>query len=442
MHHLPMHDESPTHDESTTHGDSPTHDESITQDKSTTHDESTTHDDSLEKMKNHVPTPYKSTVKSGEDKTTRMLYIKGKSADIVQYARSHPITFKKDLIKVTGPLNDVKLLSECVRIACLSVEQRQKCLEIKKIDNVDIQVSEPYSLRDRKTSTSTKIIKGIIFGIPTDVTDDELKEELNVDWVKRLEKWVDGNKMAITTVVFAVDGGTLPQYVRIGFTKKFVKEYIPLPMRCFKCQAYGHRAIHCRSQEKCPRCGEKHNYENCDKEKLKKCPNCEGDHSAGATICSKYIQVQKTLATAVREKLTYAQASKRTLQIASTAPSQQIKESEQIVNKQNEPWPSLNQIKLYTSVAVQTDRPTESTESKIITNTIEKMKESNQRIYNKDAQSENIVEMELQTENHCSHTRIIDFIKYVIHILEKDLVKEVMLEQIRSSANTLMGLQL
>src|SRR2546426_7889847 len=68
MHHLPMHDESPTHDESTTHGDSPTHDESITQDKSTTHDESTTHDDSLEKMKNHVPTPYKSTVKSGEDK--------------------------------------------------------------------------------------------------------------------------------------------------------------------------------------------------------------------------------------------------------------------------------------------------------------------------------------------------------------------------------------
>ena|SRR2546426_4941252 len=141
-----------------------------------------------------------------------------------------------------------------------------------------------------------------------------------------------------------------------------------------------------------------------------------------------------------REKLTYAQAAKRTLQIASTALSQQIKESEQTVNNLNDPWPSLNQIKQYTSVAVQTD--TESTESEIITNTIGKMKESNQRIYNKDAQSENIVEMELQTENHCSHTRIIDFIKYVIHILEKDLVKEVMLEQIRSSANTLMGLHL
>ena len=89
---------------------------------------------------------------------------------------------------------------------------------------------------------------------------------------------------------------------------------------------------------------------------------------------------------------------------------------------------------------MQTD--TESTESEIITNTIEKMKKSNQRIHKKDAQSENIVEMELHTEDHCSHTRIIDFIKYVIHILEKDLVKEVMLEQIRSSANTLMGLYL
>jgi len=55
----------------------------------------------------------------------------------------------------------------------------------------------------------------------------------------------------------------LPSSVCIGYLRYRVKPYIPQPMRCQKCQGYGHIAANCKRDVKCVRCGQGHSWENC-----------------------------------------------------------------------------------------------------------------------------------------------------------------------------------
>jgi len=34
------------------------------------------------------------------------------------------------------------------------------------------------------------------------------------------------------------------------------KQYIPKPIRCFKCNRFGHVTIYCEGKERCSKCGE------------------------------------------------------------------------------------------------------------------------------------------------------------------------------------------
>ena len=46
--------------------------------------------------------------------------------------------------------------------------------------------------------------------------------------------------------------------VKEGFMSSRVHEFIPKPIRCYKCQRYGHVATSCGSTLRCSRCGESH----------------------------------------------------------------------------------------------------------------------------------------------------------------------------------------
>lgn len=53
----------------------------------------------------------------------------------------------------------------------------------------------------------------------------------------------------------------LPERVKIGYMSYFVSKYVPPPLRCYKCQRYGH--IVCRGKQRCAKCGGEHRYEEC-----------------------------------------------------------------------------------------------------------------------------------------------------------------------------------
>ena len=80
----------------------------------------------------------------------------------------------------------------------------------------------------------------------------------------------------------------LPSRVQLGYIMSYsVREHMPPPIRCFKCQRFGHVASQCRGKIRCAKCGGEHEYDKCDKDAVLKCCNCGGNHSAAYGGCEK-----------------------------------------------------------------------------------------------------------------------------------------------------------
>jgi len=106
----------------------------------------------------------------------------------------------------------------------------------------------------------------------------------------------------------------LPTTVTIGFIRYKVSVYVPTPIRCGKCQRYGHKSQQCKRQEpRCPRCTEPHEYNKCTAtDEQIKCANCGDKHSSGYKGCKKYREVSSVLRTAATQKISYRDALKQT----------------------------------------------------------------------------------------------------------------------------------
>lgn len=74
-----------------------------------------------------------------------------------------------------------------------------------------------------------------------------------------------------------------------GYTAEFVAQQGPI--RCYKCQSYGHRAATCDGPVKCSICAEDHHYSMCSRT-IDKCGACGGPHRAMEKCCPVY-QLQK-----------------------------------------------------------------------------------------------------------------------------------------------------
>ena len=59
-------------------------------------------------------------------------------------------------------------------------------------------------------------------------------------------------------------------------TEYKVNPYIPCPMRCKRCQRYGHLDSNCENQLKCCRCGQAHSWDECNNIENPKFVNCSG----------------------------------------------------------------------------------------------------------------------------------------------------------------------
>lgn len=98
--------------------------------------------------------------------------------------------------------------------------------------------------------------------------------------------------------------------VMVGYMSFNVREYIPPPLRCHKCQRYGHTAHVCKGKQRCGRCGGDHAYgEGGSNVTIKRC-NCGGNHTAayrGCEVWKKAVEVQKVKS---NQKITYPEAVK------------------------------------------------------------------------------------------------------------------------------------
>ncbi|KAF2890741.1 hypothetical protein ILUMI_15432, partial [Ignelater luminosus] len=100
----------------------------------------------------------------------------------------------------------------------------------------------------------------------------------------------------------------LPGRVKVSFYSLEVRPYIPAPLRCYRCQSFGHIA-NCKRNPIC-NCG-KPVHENSECEEPFVCVNCDGNHSSLSPKCPVYRLEKEIKTIQTLQKIPYAEARKQ-----------------------------------------------------------------------------------------------------------------------------------
>lgn len=185
-----------------------------------------------------------------------------------------------------------------------------------------------------KDFISMNSCQGVIFADQLiNVSVDDMKENLKSENVidvykimKRDEKNIQQpTKMAILTF----NSQIVPENVKIGYLNVKVNPYISNPLRCKKCQKFGHSGKKCFNKESCFLCGIVGEHEVCqsidclvcnntkDDESENhakcigfKCINCSGAHKSSDRRCPEYVKEYQISKIKCEERLSYFQAKK------------------------------------------------------------------------------------------------------------------------------------
>ena len=225
-------------------------------------------------------------------------------------ASYNPITIDRCLGKTIGQYESWKpIRNGNLLIICKTSNQVKTLLDLDSLSD-----SAGNSIPIIASTTKPPGARGVIYNVPLNITNDELLEclkQFQVNNIKRFKfKDAEGKRTDTKTVLLHFDCPDLPPQVQLGYLKNNVKQYIPMPVRCFKCNRFGHIAEKCRGKERCAKCGKEHNTSSCSITNViaMKCANCNGNHSAASKICPKYIQEAQVLKYQTEKKLTYAEA--------------------------------------------------------------------------------------------------------------------------------------
>nr|CAH7725245.1 unnamed protein product [Callosobruchus chinensis] len=143
-------------------------------------------------------------------------------------------------------------------------------------------------------------------------SETEIMEELKSEGVIKVQRIKVKNDSALHDTpnhILTFNCPTSPTKIKCAMYRLEVRQYVPPPVRCFKCQRYGHTSMSCQEEQICV-CGKKLHVGNPCSQPVQ-CINCNGPHVATSKICPKYkteAAIQKIIAT---EKLSYLKPKER-----------------------------------------------------------------------------------------------------------------------------------
>ena len=144
-------------------------------------------------------------------------------------------------------------------------------------------------------------------------TQEEIVDVLasqGVSHARRIEITRNGERVSTGTVILTFNQTTLPEKIKLGFLMIKIDTFIPNPMRCFRCQKFGHTSDRCKHNTTCSVCAEEgHDDRSC--RKSAKCTNCEGDHPSSSKECPVWQQEKKIQEIKVKNKIPYFEAKKQ-----------------------------------------------------------------------------------------------------------------------------------
>ena len=144
---------------------------------------------------------------------------------------------------------------------------------------------------------------------------EEVKRNIpNIVDIYRIVSKRDGKEIKTNTLILTFNLPKIPSSLKICYLNVPVTEYVPNPMRCYKCQTYGHTSNKCKKTEICARCSETGHYDKtCNK--AFKCINCKENHAAYSKKCPIYKKEYDIQNIRVKKNVSFFEARKQYNQI-------------------------------------------------------------------------------------------------------------------------------
>ncbi|GBO37123.1 hypothetical protein AVEN_229720-1 [Araneus ventricosus] len=149
---------------------------------------------------------------------------------------------------IQANVGEVKSIKKCkngyLLIEVWSEQQATSILKMTHIGNHEITVEAHSRLNQSKGVISESELQND--------TEDDILEELraqNVTAVKRILIKKEGKLHPTKHLILTFNLLSIPKSVHIAYFNLSVRPYIPNPLRCFKCQKFGHTIQGCRVVE-------------------------------------------------------------------------------------------------------------------------------------------------------------------------------------------------
>ena len=171
-------------------------------------------------------------------------------------------------------------------------------------------VSVPLSVEPHRSKNSSR---GVIncFDL-RDVSNDDIADGL-ADFGVTAAHRILARRGTVPTnnIILTFDSTDMPSEVRVGYVRVRVRPYVPAPMRCFRCQRFGHTKDNCRGKPVCSKCASQdHTDDTCSSE-TPRCVNCgEGQtpHSAYDRSCPTYVKEKEINTIKATRNLSFKEA--------------------------------------------------------------------------------------------------------------------------------------
>ncbi|GFX27174.1 putative RNA-directed DNA polymerase from transposon BS [Trichonephila clavipes] len=127
--------------------------------------------------------------------------------------------------------------------------------------------------------------------------------------VRRITLKKDTRIIPTKHLILTFNSPKLPNTIKAGYLNCKIRPYIPNPLRCYKCQRFGHSQTSCRGQLTCSRCasvGNSSTYFTLEP----KCVNCTESHPSNSKLCPKWKTEKKIQVIKTNRNIPYVEARK------------------------------------------------------------------------------------------------------------------------------------
>lgn len=212
---------------------------------------------------------------------------------------------KKGFDNITTHIKDIiKQKDGSILLSTLNETGNNKICNAKKFMDINITVTEHGKLNSSQ---------GIIYyrdlnGMEKDDIQNELSEQ-GVSDVYVMNKMYNNIRRPNGLYILTFNSTTRPQYIKIGYSAIEVRTYIPNPLRCMICQAFGHSKNNCTAGKAfCGICSEELPHDKCE---TKKCLNCKGEHESFNRKCPVYMEEAEIMKIKTVERISFSEARRR-----------------------------------------------------------------------------------------------------------------------------------